>query len=219
MKHILVVDDHPLLRVALGNTIRNLLFQVALKEASDFFEAQEILSEQSMDLIILDLSIPNGKEVDMIASFRRIQDKVCILIYSGRDERIHAPYYINQGANGYISKLSDEKQIIIAITKVLKGDVYLNQEIKSQILFSMVENKQYVFNPIHTLTVREREIVMLLLKGHTVKETAELIGLNMSTVSSHKVRILEKLHVDNFMELVKLMWTYNDELVVTSSSK
>ncbi|WP_025763399.1 response regulator transcription factor [Dyadobacter tibetensis] len=216
MEHILVVDDHPLVRVMVKKLIKEIPFTGVIHEAGSYSQAQEMLRIHPMKMVILDLSIPEGRDAEMIRGIREIQVEVPILILSGRDERVHAPFYMNKGANGFVSKMSEESEISLAILTVLNGHRFLRKEIKNLILSSIVENNQMMFNPIHHLTVREKEIMQLLLKGISVKETAARLDLKMSTVSTHKLRICEKLNVENIMELAKKVEVYENELMITS---
>ncbi|WP_158281199.1 response regulator transcription factor [Dyadobacter jejuensis] len=212
MKNILIVDDHPVVRLILKKILGRIDSNALITESKSFEEAENALKTKPMDLVILDLSIPGGKDVLMLGSLRKIQAKVPILIFSGREEKSHAPYYVNQGANGFVAKVAEESEVALAIQTVLNGGIYLRKEIKQLIFESILDQNEFQFNPLHSLTAREREMMQLLVEGHTVKAIAASLSVKISTVSTHKVRILEKLKVNNIIELAKKVELLQSEL-------
>lgn len=212
MKNILIVDDHPLIRLAIENMLTHILPPSTQHSASTFQQALDALHKQGMDMILLDLSIPGGLGLDMIARLRSLQADVRILIYSGRDEMSNAPVYLASGANGYLHKNAPASEFESAVDLVLNNKKYIRKEVQQRIVDSFVGNSAILSNPIELLTPREKEILSQLIIGKWTKQIAHEMQLKVSTVSTHKARILEKIQVKNVIELMKKIAPFQSEI-------
>jgi len=212
MKYILIVDDHPIVRIALESTARKVVKDSHVIHAGTLQEAEQQISKNRLDLIILDLSIPGSAGTGMIPLLSKLSSGTPILICSGRDEHVNAPHCITMGANGYVPKSASDDEIETAIRTVIQNNKYLRPQVQAQILDNFLHSRPLLPNPIESLTPREREVLDLLIMGKWTKEIAELLNLKFSTVSTHKSRILEKMGADNTIELYKKVEEYASEL-------
>ncbi len=138
----------------------------------------------------------------MIEEIRNIQEDVKILIFSVYEEETHACPYIIAGANGYLNKLSDKKKLCSAIDSILKTGNYLTPDIIKELVKAST-NKESI-NPLDKLSKREREISELLVHGDGNIEIANKLSIQLTTVSTHKNKIFNKLNIKNIVELISL---------------
>ncbi|WPR72039.1 response regulator transcription factor [Flavobacterium sp. NG2] len=201
-KNILIVDDHLVVRTGVSIILEEKFKYLNISTTEDYKETLAILDVQKFDLIILDINIPGGKNTGMISEIKKIQPFAKILIFSVYDEETHACPYIVAGANGYINKLSDRKKIIKAVDTILKTGNYLTTDIVNA-LINASTNKE-TFNPLDKLSKRELEISELLVKGDGNIEIANKLNIQLTTVSTHKYKIYQKLNIKNIIELMSL---------------
>jgi len=161
----------------------------------------DMLNREQFDLILLDINLPGGNSVTMINDIRAIQLKVKILVFSAYDEDQYALRYIQAGADGYLNKLSSEEKIIEAVNTILNGELYIGDTIKN--MLAQHPDAMLYDNPFFLLSNREMEITLLLVNGEGNLEIANKLNIRMSTVSTYKSRIFEKLGVSNVVSLAE----------------
>jgi len=201
-KEILIVDDHLVVRTGVSIILEEKIKNIAISTTENFNETLKILKEKIFDLIILDINIPGGRNTSMIDVIRNIQSEVKILIFSVYEEDTHACPYIIAGANGYLNKLSDKKKLTGAVDTILKTGNYLTPDIIKELVKAST-NKQSI-NPLDKLSKREREISELLVQGDGNIEIANKLSIQLTTVSTHKNKIFNKLNIKNIVELIGL---------------
>ena len=152
-----------------------------------------------IDLIILDIIINGKEDVSIMNEIKKLQSKTKILILSCHDEEFYGLRYVKNGADGYLQKFSSEENINKSIAKVLKTGFYYSESLQEKLSKS---KKSKVFtNPIDSLSNREFEIAKMLVDGSGNLEIANKLNIQMSTVSTYKNRVFEKLHVNNIVAL------------------
>ncbi|WP_342083393.1 response regulator transcription factor [Dyadobacter sp. OTU695] len=201
MKHILLVEDHSIVRLATLFIIRDVVPAFTPWEADNFSDALHIVSVQKLDLIILDINIPDGEGFQMIGKLRRLQPDVPIMMFSGMDEEVYAMHYLKAGANGFLSKSSSTREIRTAITAVLMHGRYVSDLVQHSLLGGNIVPKLRQDNPLAALSQRELEVMDLLLQGKWTKEIATFLNITGSSVSTYKARIFEKFGVTTVIEL------------------
>lgn len=203
MKQILIVDDHPMIIMGMKMFVKKTIPDCQIHSAGTFPDTLSMLMQQHMDLILLDLSMPGARGLEMIGMLRQVQHDIRILICSGRDEIENAPNYINSGANGFIQKNAEHEEIEKALAMVMNNKKYMSQNVQKKILENFTRNTPILSNPIELLTKREKEILGLLIRGRWTKEIAKELNVKFSTVSTHKNHIFEKMQVENIVDLFK----------------
>jgi DNA-binding NarL/FixJ family response regulator len=199
---ILIVDDHLVVRTGVSIILEENSKQVNLFTTENYHDTIAFLSKNEVDLIVLDINIPGGKNKEMISEIRELQPNVKILIFSVYQEATHAYQYIIAGANGYLNKLSDKEKIILAVDTVLKTGNYFSPDVISAIINASI-NKESM-NPLDKLSIREMEISELLVEGNGNLEIANRLNIQMTTVSTHKNKIYNKLNIKNIVELIAI---------------
>lgn len=207
---VLLIDDYEIVRLATKFLLKDLIQPITVLDASSFQAAVGQLRSTSIQLVLLDIGLPDGEGLAMIEKIRRLQPNVLILIFSAFNETIYGLHYIKAGANGYLSKNSTQSEIQGAILTVLSERRYLSQKMQTKILNEAAYGRPMVENPLEALSYRELEIADLLVKGNWVKEIAMLLGVTESSVSTYKSRIFEKLGVNSLIELFEKMRSYKE---------
>jgi DNA-binding NarL/FixJ family response regulator len=210
MKQILLVEDHAIVRLATKFLIQDLLNPVVVHEAASFGETMIRVGAHPIDLVLLDINIPDGESFNMIPKIRQIHPKVLILIFSSLEERIYALHYIKAGANGFLSKNSSQNEIKKAILSMLESGNYLSVAVQQQLLGNALQNKSSD-NPLEQLSQRELEVMDMLIEGYWTKEIAIHLNLTESSVSTYKARIFEKLNVNTLIEMFKKVQFYKGQ--------
>lgn len=205
-KNILIVDDHLVVRNGVAMVLEKKIEDVSVSNAQNFFEAVDLLKEISFDLIILDINIPGGKKTEMISDLRAVQPDVKILMFSAYEEEHYALKYMAAGANGYLHKLCSEERMIFAVTSIFESSTYISSELANKLIESRTSNKNQ--NPRDVLSTREFQIAELLIKGNGNLEISNMLDIHMSTVSTYKARVFEKLKINNLIELINIYNSY-----------
>jgi two-component system, NarL family, invasion response regulator UvrY len=128
MKKILLVEDHAIVRLATRFLILDLLNPVVVHEAGSFSETLAQLTNNQVDLVVLDINIPDGEGFNMIPKIREIQPRVLVMIFSSLEEEIYALHYIKAGANGFLSKNASQEEIKKAILSMLEVGNYITSK-------------------------------------------------------------------------------------------
>jgi len=209
MVNILMADDHAIVRYGTIALIREFMEEATVSEAANFDETLRQVGERPFDLLILEINIPGGNSFQMIDVLRLRQPGLKILIFTAYDEHMYGFRYLQAGADGFLMKNASEQEIKYAIRAVLNHEKYFGPSVKAYLLDKINQKKQDVANPLLTLSNRETEVVRLLIQGNGIAEIARLLHLQISTVSTYKVRIFQKLNVRNIVELVERINLYS----------
>lgn len=211
MISILIAEDHTMVRYGTTMILKDLFPDGEISQAINFEQVMQRLEEQPLDLLILDINIPGGDNMQMIDVIRLRQPTVKILIFSAYDEQLFAVRYLQAGVNGYLMKKATEGEMREAILTVMKNDTYISADIKHQLLFNTSQKKYPGANPIHSLSNREMEVMQYLVKGITLADISRKLSLQISTINTYKTRIFEKLNVNNVLELVQKIQLYENK--------
>jgi len=198
---ILIIDDHMVVKTGVSIILNSEIDDLDIHYASTFSETLVKVKQFSYDLIILDINIPGGKNIEMISEIRAIAPAVKILMFSAHEEEFYALRYISAGADGFLNKLSSEEKIIEAVKSIREFGKYLTEHLMDQLNNNMLSNEP--INPFDKLSKREIEIANLLVRGDGNLEISNNLGIQMSTVSTYKNRIFEKLKINNLVELIE----------------
>ena len=203
MTKILLADDHSIIRSALRIILENNIAGVMVEETGDGDSVIERLQlkENEYDLLVLDINMPGINTVDLVGKILELNEDARILIFSMNPDTPFAKMYLKLGVAGYLTKTSSPDEIIKAIRTVLSGNIYVSDQVQAALQVSQVPA---LANPFESLSPREFEIMLHVLRGETVKEICRQSGLNSSTVSTYKARVYEKLGTRNVMEIVSL---------------
>jgi DNA-binding NarL/FixJ family response regulator len=209
---VLLVDDHPIVRQGLGLLIDRETDLIVCGEADGAHSAFQAIASLSPDLVVLDISLTGPDGLDVLKEIRTKTASLPVLILSMHDETIYAERAMRAGANGYIMKQEATEKVLVAIRRILQGDVYLSDRLTNTLLQQMVHgNGPSKGSPLLNLTDRELEVFRLIGAGHGTRQIADELHLSVKTIESYQAHIKEKLALRNARELVQhaIEWTVN----------
>jgi two-component system response regulator EvgA len=193
---ILIVDDHPAVRVVLKTHLAQVLGVTHVLEADNGQAAVEIVRQYAPDVVILDLDIPRINGLDVIPRLKAIQPTVRILVISGQDQDTFAPRARQAGANGFVSKTQELPEIVRCVESVLAG-----YSVMPDVAGGRVEGGDEA-GRLGSLSDKELVIMQMLAKGMSNKQIGEVLFISNKTVSTHKTRIMEKLGARSLVDVI-----------------
>jgi len=215
-KRILVVDDHPIVRQGLALLINREADLVVCGEAEDAMAAMHVLASAKPDVLIVDLSLNGPDGLDLLKNIRSVHSTLPVLILSMHDELIYAERALRAGANGYIMKQVATEKVLVAVRRILTGEVYVSDRIANRMLKHYITGSGTPGNSsIADLSDRELEVFRLIGEGHGTRQIAEELHLSIKTVESYQAHIKDKLSLRSARELMQhaIRWNMNEKAI------
>jgi DNA-binding NarL/FixJ family response regulator len=201
---ILIVDDHPLVRLSLREVIKREPDLLVCGEAEDREQALELVESTKPHLAIVDLTLKTSNGMDLIKDLRTRHPKVQILVLSMHDENLHAERAIRAGARGYITKQEATKKIMVAIRQVLNGDIYWSERAAARVASKIARaSKSADTSSVDLLADRELQVFELIGAGQSTRQIAAALHIDVSTVETYRARIKEKLNLEDSLALLQ----------------
>jgi DNA-binding NarL/FixJ family response regulator len=201
MKKILIVDDHAIIREGLKRIIESAVNLVVAGEAANGQEALNKVRDNDYDLVILDISMPGRDGLDTLMEMKKMKPLLPVLILSSHPEEQYALRAYRAGASGYLTKMSPNAEIIVALQKLVMGKKYINPEFAECIISGLAKPGQE--KPHNDLSNREYQVLCLIASGKPVGRIAEELALSVKTVSTFRANILRKMSMANNAELTR----------------
>ena len=201
MISILIADDHAILRRGLKEILADDLEGAVLDEAAN---AQELLAQvqsRAWDLIILDITMPGRSGLDLLRELQQLRPKLPVLVLSMHPENQYAKRVLRAGAAGYMNKETAPKELVKAVRKVLAGGRYVSAALAEKLAADLSADAARL--PHERLSDREFEVLRMIASGKTASQIAEELHLSVTTVSTYRARILEKMSMTNNAELMR----------------
>lgn len=204
----LLADDHVIVRQGIALLIEDIFPQATVIHASTIAQIENALDTHSIDFAVLDAQYPDGNCSQILPQLKQKLPDLKVLIFSSYEEDIYALKFMNLGADGFLSKLSDEDEIKNAIISLYEKGSYISPFVEK--LKQLKSHNLVSLSPLESLSEREMHIAKLLSKGQGNLEIANQLSLKQNTVSTFKKRIFEKLQIESVVELIELIKRYND---------
>jgi len=199
--HLLLVDDHAVVREGLKRILTARGSQWHITEASSGFEALEILRQQALDLAIVDLSMPGMSGLELIHRIRASFPSVMVLVLSMHAEEQYAVRAFKSGAKGYVTKCTAAEELVAAVVKVAAGGAYVTTRLAERMVQQF---NGTLLDPNHAqLSNRELDILQRIVAGQRLTDIATALHLSIKTVSTHKSHIQEKLQLPSTAALIR----------------
>jgi DNA-binding NarL/FixJ family response regulator len=210
---VLIVDDHPLLRKGVGQLIDQEKDLIVVGEAEDAHKAITAIENSKPDIALIDISLSGTSGIELIKNIKARFPKLKMLVLSMHDESVYAQRALRAGASGYIMKQEGTEKVLLALRKVLQGEVYLSERLGNRMLHTLVSGRaSLATSPVEELSDRELEVFSLIGQGHGTRPIAEKLHLSVKTIESHRAHIKEKLNLQNASELVHhaIQWVQSE---------
>lgn len=198
---LLLVDDHTVVREGLKRLLDPQGNQWSITEAGTGFQALEYLRRQPFDLVIADLSLPGMSGLDLIHRIKEGFPDVAVLVLTMHSEEQYALRAFQAGASGYVTKDSACDELVSAVRKVASGGVFVTSVLAERVVQQL--NGRRPASDLGALSNRELEVMQRIVAGERMSDIAQALHLSIKTVSTHKTRILEKLHLDSTASLIR----------------
>jgi len=198
---VLLADDHGILRGGLKEILLRELPEVICGEAENSQQVLAEVQQQQWDLVILDISMPGRSGLDIIEELLLLRPGLPILVLSMHPEDQYGKRAFRSGAAGYLKKESAPQELIDAIRRILAGGRYVSPVLAERLARDLGDGAE---RPVHEiLSGREFEILIMIGSGKTVSQIAQELHLSVTTVSTYRARMLEKLDLTTTAELVR----------------
>lgn len=205
---VMIVDDHPMVRERLAMLIEDEEDLEVMAEADGAGTARKRLAEGLPDVLVLDLSLGDAYGIEFVKELQQLHPSLRILVCSMHDQSVYAERALRAGARGYVTKKQASRTVLIALRRVLAGEVYLSEEMSQAILNRVARGKSggdaAAGSTLDPLTDRELEVFQLVGAGHEVARIAKLLHISPKTVEAHRDHIRKKLGLKNAAELLRL---------------
>ncbi|NIT58183.1 MAG: response regulator [Aliifodinibius sp.] len=200
---ILLADDHDIVRDGIKMLLEDEVGFEITAEAENGKEAIEACKEYDIDLIVMDISMPEMNGIEATEKIKEKFPEIKVLALTMMDEDQHIRQMIEAGASGYILKSSDKIELVDAITTILEGQHYFSDDATQSVMMDLVKGttKQENSDP-GNITDREKEVLELIVKQHTNQEIAEELYISTRTVDAHRRNLLQKTGSKNTAGLV-----------------
>ena len=201
MIRLLIADDHTMFRQGLRQLLAEQPDLIVVAEASNCNEVIDCLRKHSVDVAILDLSMPGRDGVELIQYVKSLWPALPLLVLTMHSHEQYASKVLKAKASGYVTKDCAAEQVVVAIRRLAKGGEYISPNIAERLALQFTRCK--VSDQPHTsLSDREFKIFEMLSQGKTGTQIASELSLSKKTVSTHKVRLLKKMNLHSEFDLV-----------------
>lgn len=213
-RRVFVVDDHPIVRQGLALLVNQTDDLAVCGDAGDAPTALEAIAASRPDILVLDISLQGPDGIDLLKQIRARLPELPVLMLSMHSEAIYAERALRAGANGYIMKQEATEDVLVAIRRILRGEVYVSNHVASRMLRRVAgaAEAQQV-SPLSTLSDRELEVFRLVGKGYGTRQIANELKISVKTVESYHSHLKDKLSLRNARELVQyaIEWAIGEQ--------
>lgn len=199
---VLIADDHAIVRTGLRALVESDPSLVLVGEASGGYEAIQLVEELHPDILVLDISMPDLDGISVLKQLKTKKSDLRILMLTIHEDKALLRESIKLGAAGYVIKQVAEKELLLAIKIIRRGDMYIDPSMQSTLIEidEKLNTSQY---SVDVLTPREIEVLKLIVSGYTNRQVGEELNISVRTAEAHRANLTEKLGIKNRVELVR----------------
>jgi DNA-binding NarL/FixJ family response regulator len=209
---VLIVDDHPILRKGLAMLINQEADLIVIAEADNAQKALEMIDKHKPDMLIVDISLPGIDGIELIKTVKLRYRNLPSLVVSMHDETLFAERALRAGARGYIMKQEALERVLVAIRRILAGEIFVSDKITTNMLEKLVSVDGTATNSaVGLLSNRELTVFRMIGQGIKTSQIAEKLHLSVKTIESYRSHIKEKLKLNDGTDLLKyaIQWVQN----------
>jgi DNA-binding NarL/FixJ family response regulator len=211
---VVVVDDHPVVREGLAHLIQAEPDLIVCGQAEDRGQALAVIRATQPNLAIVDLSLKNSHGLELVKDIRAQHPDVLILVVSMYDESLYAERAISAGARGYLTKQEATRNVVVAIRRILAGEIYVSESLAGKILGKLAgQPRPEITLSLDLLSDRELEVLQYIGNGHNARQIADCLHIDPKTVETYRSRIKEKLQLKDSTELLQtaIRWVHSGQ--------
>ena len=207
---LIIIDDHLLVRAGVRLLLENLPDFQIVAEAGNGLDALQLIGEHLPDIVLLDIALPGLNGLDVTERVKKEFPTVRVLLLSMHDSEEYVLKAMRLGASGYLLKDTGPSELELALRAVAKGVSYLSPAISRHVIDGYVQRTNPLASngspanpPGKQLSPRQEEILKLIADGHTTKEIAQQLGINVKTVDAHRTSLMKELDIHDIAGLVR----------------
>jgi len=200
---ILLADDHTLVRAGIRALLNELDDVEVIAEAKDGVEALAIVREQALDLVLMDISMPNVGGLEATRQIHRDHTSVRVVILSVHSSEEHVFQALQAGATGYMVKSSAVQELDLAIRAVMRGELYLSPQVSRHAVQGYGQRAHREAGGLNGLTPRQRMVLRMIAEGQGNKKIAHLLSLSVKTVEAHRAQLMQRLDIHDVSGLTR----------------
>ena len=201
---IILADDHAIVRHGLSQLLQQEDEIEVVAETQDGRSTVELARKLSPDIVIIDIGMPDLNGIDATYQILRESSTIKILALSMHSSKNFVIEMLKAGASGYLLKECALEELVIAVKAVMAGKTYLSPSIADVVVENYVRQSSNEDDTVFSvLSQREREVLQLMAEGKTTKQVAMGLHISPKTVEGHRLRIMDKLNIDNIAQLTK----------------
>jgi len=201
--HILIADDHAVLRAGLKLLIDAQPDMICVGEASDGLEMLSRVQELQPNVVLLDLSMPRLGGLVALLDITRRAPRTYVLVLTMYADEEYLRQALASGARGYVLKQAADQELLAAIRAVMRGEMYIHPAMTRALLGEIVGRLPLPAEPAAVLSAREKQVIIQVAHGATNREIADRLNLSVKTVETYRARAMEKLGLTNRAALVR----------------
>jgi DNA-binding NarL/FixJ family response regulator len=204
IRRVLIVDSQPIYALGLSILLDKEEGLTTCGIADTPQGAREAIKQQSPDALIIDINLSQGDGIELLRDICAHHPAMPVLVLSTHDENIYAGRMLAAGADGYLNKNSSNSRVIGALRRVLDGGVSVSEQVANQMIEKLANGSSYTSSdPIDQLSTRELQVLRLIGKGLSTRETAAVLNLSTKTIESHRQRIKRKINTSTSAQFVR----------------
>jgi DNA-binding NarL/FixJ family response regulator len=204
MYRIILAEDHALVREGIKKIIESFADLQVVGEAANGTQLLELLQGLAVDMVILDISMPDLPGIEVAREIKKRYPEVKILILTMHKKKEYLNDALMAGTDGYLLKEDAPKELLNAIEKIRQGTVYVSPLLSSELVHLYVDSRRHeLAEPTEALSPREIEIIKLIAEGKSSKEIADQLFLSFRTIQNHRAKIMRKLNLKKNTDLVR----------------
>jgi two-component system, NarL family, invasion response regulator UvrY len=202
---VLIADDHAVLRKGLKQILADEFPRTEFGEAGSTQQTLDLLHKKKWDVLVLDINMPGRSGLEVLREARQSFPKLPVLVLSSTPEDQLGLRVLKAGADGYLNKQTALEELVQAVRKVLAGGKYISTKLADKLVAEVGRSEK---PPHEQLSDREFQVMQMIAAGQSLKEIAAELSLSAKTISTFRGRVIEKLNVQNNVELAHYARTH-----------
>lgn len=198
---VLIADDHALVRAGIRALLEKIEGITVVGEAGKGSEALELVSQLNPNLLLLDLTMPDGGGFEVLDHVTKQFPDIRVIVLTVHEAGEYAMRALREGAAGFLPKSAASTELELAIQTVIRGEVYISPETSRKTLLDYRKGTKR--DLLATLSPRQREVLRLIAEGRTTKQIAQVLEISVKTVETHRSQLMERLNIHDVAGLVR----------------